>query len=109
VLWQYKKEYAKNLANKSGASNVVNQMFEFDNGINKISDWQKIRKRRQGLKVIGKYQHPRSSIWKPSAIEKWALQYHINMQARFQLHARIFKMLAVKFVGHHIARKTRMK
>jgi hypothetical protein len=31
MLWQYKREYAKNLANKSGASKVVNQMFEFDN------------------------------------------------------------------------------
>ena len=31
------------------------------------------------------------------------------MQARFQLHARIFKILAAKFVGHFIARKKRMK
>jgi hypothetical protein len=42
VLWQYKREYAESLANKSGASKVVNQMFEFDNGINKITDWQKV-------------------------------------------------------------------
>ena len=40
VLWQYKRKYAKKLANKSGASKVVNQMFEFDNGINKVTDWQ---------------------------------------------------------------------
>jgi hypothetical protein len=39
MLWQYKRECAKKLANKSGASKVVNQMFEFDHGINKITDW----------------------------------------------------------------------
>ena len=34
VPWQeYKREYAKNLANKLGAPRVVNHMFEFDNGI----------------------------------------------------------------------------
>ena len=37
------KEYAKKIANKPGASIVVNQiMFEFDNGSNKITDRQKI-------------------------------------------------------------------
>jgi hypothetical protein len=39
VLWQYKKEYTKNVANTSKASRVVSQMFEFDNSINKIPDW----------------------------------------------------------------------
>jgi hypothetical protein len=34
VLWQ--REYAKNLANKSGAFRVVNQMFAFDNGSNAV-------------------------------------------------------------------------
>ena len=37
--------------------------------------------------------------WKPSAIEKWALQYHIKASfscERFQLHARIFKIPAAK-------------
>jgi hypothetical protein len=30
VLWQYKSEYAKKFANKSGASRVENQIFEFE-------------------------------------------------------------------------------
>jgi len=38
VLWQYKKEYFKLLANWSGASKVVSQMFEFDNSIYKRTD-----------------------------------------------------------------------
>jgi len=29
------REYAKRLANKSGASRVVNQVFEFNNGTNR--------------------------------------------------------------------------
>jgi hypothetical protein len=36
-----KREYAKELARQTGASRVVNQMF--DNGINQITDWQNIR------------------------------------------------------------------
>jgi hypothetical protein len=43
VLRQYKREIAKNLANKVGAFKVINQMFDFDNGINKITNWQKMR------------------------------------------------------------------
>jgi hypothetical protein len=42
----------------------------------------------------------------PSAIEKWALQFHIKVFLNvLQLHARIFKIFAAKFVGHHIATK----
>jgi hypothetical protein len=51
VLWQYKKEYTKHLANKARASRVVNHMFEFDDGIYKMTDWQKNRsEERQGLR-----------------------------------------------------------
>jgi hypothetical protein len=37
VLWQYKRECKKS-ANKTGASKGVNQMLEFDNGINNMID-----------------------------------------------------------------------
>ena len=33
------RKSTKNLANKSGESRAVCQVFEFDNGINKITDW----------------------------------------------------------------------
>jgi hypothetical protein len=33
------------------------------------------------------------------------LKHPVNVQARFQLHARIFKILAAKSFGHPIAGK----
>jgi hypothetical protein len=50
----------KNTISRSGALRVASQIFEFDNSIDKITDWQKIHskevvKRGQGLKVNGKY------------------------------------------------------
>jgi hypothetical protein len=55
-------------------------MIEFDDGINKITDWQKIRLQiRQGDWQIPSSHEQYLVHWKPSAIEKWALQYHIKV------------------------------
>jgi hypothetical protein len=53
-------------------------MFEFDNDINIVTDWQK-KARAQGDWQIPTSQEQQYLVhWKPSAIEKWALQYHIK-------------------------------
>ena len=56
VLWKYKKEFAKNLSNKSGASRVVRSPKK----VRVQGDWQIVTSQEQYL-----------VHWMPSAIKKW--------------------------------------
>ena len=58
-----RKSTPKTWQTSRGQTKLSTGCFEFDNGIDKIPDLQKIHTKKQGLEMIGKCQHPRSSIW----------------------------------------------